>query len=229
MSGSVPSVSFVITTLAGITLRRLSRGRAIWVAVAIALLPVLLAVSKIPWSMTDVFTLSLTSMTVLAPMFIGTSLGDEIEERTTTYLWSRPMPRWTVLAGKLAAIVPMIALFAAGGWILANLARGTGMPPVMSVVAIVLGAFGISMIATALATVAPKHGMAIAIMYLVFFDLPLGAMPFKLKVLSMTYQLSVVSGEFPANPSATSGLLWALGLSVAFGGLSAWRISKLES
>ena len=39
----------------------------------------------------------LVVMALLSSVFVASSIGEEIEERTITYLWSRPLPRWTLL------------------------------------------------------------------------------------------------------------------------------------
>src|SRR5215216_4392853 len=111
---SSASTMFVIAQL---TLKRLLRGRAVWVSVPIAGLPILLAVAmatqKTSTVVYDVLVFQMLLLAVLPPMFVASSIGDDIEDRTATYLWSRPVPRWSVLAGKLVALAPLSAAFIA--------------------------------------------------------------------------------------------------------------------
>ena len=94
----VPTALSATATIASLTWRRLLRGRALWVSLAIALLPVLFAVIHrqlgMPPQQRDLFVFETLIQVLLAPMFVASSIGEEIEDRTTTYLWSRPVPRW---------------------------------------------------------------------------------------------------------------------------------------
>src|SRR5687767_12060107 len=120
MTNGVPSVLSVITTLMGVTLKRFVRGRAIWVCLLIACGPLVPATAMRiegdaeAGEALTVFTLFV--MMILPPAFVASSLGEEIEERTTTYLWSRPVPRWAVLVGKLLALAPIAMLLVIGCW-----------------------------------------------------------------------------------------------------------------
>src|SRR4051794_13415855 len=106
---NVPSTSASLGAIAKLTLTRLRRGRTQWVGLGIAALPLLFAVvasrahsAVVEWTgiANDIFVIELLVLTVLPALFIASSIGDEIEDRTTTYLWSRPLARWTVLLGK---------------------------------------------------------------------------------------------------------------------------------
>ena len=109
---SVPSGLATTRTMASLTLRRLTRGRALGVSLVIAALPVAYAAAMRAVGQTgigqELFAFEVLVLAVLAPMLVGSSIGEEIEDRTTTYLWSRPVPRWAILAGKLAALAPVL-------------------------------------------------------------------------------------------------------------------------
>src|SRR5262245_53382497 len=114
MSKTVPSTGAALATLVGVTLRRLSRQRALWVLLLISLLPAFLA--SFLHGRTSIFDLVATSQLIvtalLASVFVAASVGEEIEDRTTTYLWSRPIARWTIIVGKLLALAPVCGLLA---------------------------------------------------------------------------------------------------------------------
>ena len=102
--------------LARLALTRLLRGKALWFALGLGLLPSLLALA---WragnaEVMTVWERSVTSyalvMTIIAPILVASSLSDEIDDRTAAYLWSRAVPRWTVVAGKLLALAPVVAV-----------------------------------------------------------------------------------------------------------------------
>src|SRR5262249_18729219 len=113
----VPTTLSPVWTLAAITLKRLGRGKALWIGALSAALP---PVFGIAFSATrlhahggtrapdDLFSITVGLLAMLPAMFVGSSIGEEIEERTSTYLWSRPIARWAVLAGKLCALTPIV-------------------------------------------------------------------------------------------------------------------------
>jgi ABC-type transport system involved in multi-copper enzyme maturation permease subunit len=225
------STMFVIAQL---TLERLFRGRAVWVSVPIAGLPVLLAIAmstqKTSTVVYDVLAFEMLLLAVLPPMFVASSIGDDIEDRTATYLWSRPVPRWSVLAGKLVALAPLSAAFVAASWILAVVIGDHVMPSALSIVALASGAIVVCCVSAALATLVPKHGMPLSIAYMLFFDLPVGFMPVSLSNLSITHQLRAVSRILPeVQDQVTGGAIGLVALGAVWLALAVWRIRRLES
>ena len=109
---AVPSTSQAVWTLAAVTLKRLGRGKALWIGGLLAALPVLSAsvlhARRFAASPDDLFKPTTLLLVLLPAMFIGASLGEEIEDRSSTYLWSRPIARGAVLAGKLCALTPIV-------------------------------------------------------------------------------------------------------------------------
>lgn len=218
----VPSTASTLSTMIRITWRRLFRGRAVWVCLGIALLPALLA-AVVPRSH-DTFELVTLAeflvMTVLPPVFVASSIGEEIEDRTTTYLWSRPIARWTMIVGKLVALAPIAMFLVAAGWYLAAQASTTQTASSDSLIAFAAGALGISIMSAGFGTLVPKQGMALAIIYLVILDSAIGAIPASLQKISITHQVLLLSGlDEPASklePAITmviiAGVWLAIGL-----------------
>lgn len=230
---SVPTGISATATIAALTWRRLLRGRALWVSVMIALLPVLFAVIHrrlgMPPKERDLFVFETLILVLLAPMFVASSIGEEIEDRTTTYLWSRPVPRWAVVSGKLCTLVPVTFALLLGSFVIALRAADAGTPSVLGVVALAAGTLAISLVAAAIATLAPKHGMALAIAFLLV-DLPLGALPATLQELSVTHQIRALSNLWAlGRGSATSGAIGLTVLAVVWGVIAALRIRRLEA
>src|SRR5262252_8274854 len=96
---------------------RLWRGRAVWLtALLLAVPPVValgtsvrLADAGARWS--AVADLSFRSLVLIAPVIhLAGALADEIEGKTYTYLWSRPIRREIILAGKVLAVTPLLAV-----------------------------------------------------------------------------------------------------------------------
>ncbi len=226
----VPSGVSTAITISGLTWTRLVRGRALWVSALIAGLPVAFAGVRGAGALRaeELFAFEIVVLAVLAPMFVASSIGEEIEARTTTYLWSRPIPRWAVLAGKLLALVPITAALSVISWVLAIRVGCRGLPSAQSVLAIAAGALTISLLSTGLATLVPKHGMALTVAYLLFFDFPLGVLPAKLQELSISHQIRALSGlKWTEGSLGTPAIAIAL-LATAWALIAARRIRTLE-
>lgn len=226
----VPTTTAVLLTLVRVTWLRLFRGRALWVSVLIAMLPVVLAVAVPTHSFEAVEVVQFLVMVLLPPMFVASSLGEEIEDRTTTYLWSRPIARWTVVAGKLIALAPVAMVLVVAGWFLA-VQLGLGEPPpTITLVAFGSGALAVAALSAGLATLVPRHGMALSIAYLVIMDLTLGAVPASINYISITRHVRAIAGFDPElsiglmQPAIAMAVLAAVWLAIAM-----WRIRRTES
>jgi len=228
MSAKVPGTWSTIATLAGVTLRRLRRGKALWIGEVLGALPVVYAAiarsRQLAGSSDDLFKIWLLLMAIVPAMFVGASIGEEIEDRTSTYLWSRPIARWAVLAGKLCALVPLVIGLFVIGWIATVGVLANELPSATSCIALALGCIATSLVAAGIATLVPKHGMALTIGYMLV-DMFIGAMPFSLAELSITHQAAVLAGptgavQTPLIAMAIVGGLW--------GAIGLLRIRRLE-
>lgn len=229
---AVPSALASTVAMAGVTLKRLVRGRAIFVALAIAFLPVLYAGaigSAHGIAGDELFVFEILSASVLAPMFVAASIGEEIEDRTTTYLWSRPIPRWSIIAGKLVALIPIAVAILVASWLLAAQVAWHAMPPARTLGALALGTLVLSLVSAGIASLAPRHGMALTICYLLFFDSPLGVLPATLAQLSVTHQIRALSGLWGGSAGVASPLLALALLAAFYSALAALRFRKLEA
>lgn len=206
--------------LARITLVRLMRGRAVWASLAIALAPAAFA-SMAHGRVDQLLLYEQMLLAILPAMFVASSLAEELEDRTATYLWSRPLPRGAVLAGKLLALVPVVVALALASWV-ASASVGDAPITASSLIGLAAGAVTASMVAAALAMLAPRQGMALTIFYLLFADLPIGELPQSLRVLSLSYQTRVVCG---GELSAIAPLLLIAAIA---GGIAWWRMRRLE-
>lgn len=224
---TVPSSASVLRTLVLVTWRRLLRGRALWVSVLIALLPVLLAAALRGRESGPAELVQFLVMALLPPMFVASSLGEEIEDRTTTYLWSRPLARWTIVIGKLLALAPIAILLVVGGFVLTFQITASKMPPALGLAGIAGGTFTIAAMSAGIATLVPKHGMALSLIYLVVFDIALGLLPASINHISITRQVRLLTFDVTegiAVPAITLAAISCMWLALAL-----WRIRRLES
>jgi ABC-type transport system involved in multi-copper enzyme maturation permease subunit len=225
----VPATGSVLSTLVGVTLRRLLRGRALWVILLIALLPVLLAGALNGKSEVRdmIAALELVVMVLLPCVFVASAIGEEIEDRTTTYLWSRPLARWTLVVGKLLALAPISAVLVTGSWLLAMQA-GSAPVSLQPAIAFAAGTCAVSVVAAGIALLVPKHGMAVSIAYLVIIDLVVGGIPASLQAISITRQVRLLAGIESA-PSLVTPAITTVVIAAVWLAIGLWRLRRLES
>ncbi|MCX5742073.1 MAG: ABC transporter permease subunit [Proteobacteria bacterium] len=224
-------------TIAWVALVRLVRGRALWIALVMALLPIGYALvvrdGGRPDLPADLFAVEQLLLVVVPPMLLAAAIGDELEDRTTAYLWSRPVPRWSVLAGKLVALAPIAIVLVLASWIVAGLVGSGSAPPLGTVAALAAGGLVIAIVAMGLATLVPKHGIALTVTYFLFLDLPIGALPASLRYLSVTHHVRTLAGTKTAalaqlDPQGPAVLALAL-IACGWSAIALWRIRRIEA
>ncbi len=227
---AVPSTASALATIARVTVRRMLRGRALWVCAAIALLPVAYAAvmqSHGRHRLEEAYYIELLLLGVLPPAFIASSIGEEIEDRTTTYLWSRPLARWTMPIGKLIGLAPVVVLLMLTSWWLTVEIMIRRSPPVDTLLGLAAASLATSMISAGIAMLMPKHGMALTIVYMLS-NVPIGEIPASIQIASVTHQANLIA-RFDADATASTGataMAIVAGLWLAVG---LWRIQRLES
>jgi ABC-type transport system involved in multi-copper enzyme maturation permease subunit len=217
--------------LARLTLKRITRGKLIWISLAIAILPMLFAATLAVGHSSNVleaaFAMQVFAVAIIPPLFCAPAIAEELEDRTASYLWSRPIPRWVLLAGKLLALAPFAMLCVTASWLLTGFVGLGHAPPGDTIIAVAAGAFGVGVTAAGIASLAPKRGMALAIIYILIIDLPVGQIPASLAWLSVTHAATVLAG-FETAPiykgAIAMSVLCAIWLTVSFG-----RLSRIEA
>lgn len=231
----------MIGAIARLTWKRIRRGQAVWVALGISLLPLFVAVflrqaitdphDRMEFTI-DLYAVEMFVLAVVPALFVAASIGEEIEDRTVTYLWSRPLPRWHVIAGKLVALAPIAVALVLAGWLLAIAVAYGRLAEPWTIIAIALATLAVSCVAAGIGTLAPKHGMALTIIYMLLFDLPIGEIPASLQILSITHQTRLLAGISPSGvhdaarlaPAITMGVLAAVWFAVGL-----WKIRRTEA
>ena len=227
----VPSSLSALFAIARLTLMRVMRGKTVWVGIVIACLPFLLALILASQKHVDVeepvYAVELLILALIPPMFIAASIGEELEERTATYLWSRPLPRWTVLAGKLLTLAPMAVALVIGSFIVSVELGAHKLPETAAIASLAIGAVATSIVAAGIATLVPKHGMSLAILYLLFIDVPVGEIPASIRNISVTHNAETLAGH--GSGSATTGAIVLAVICVGWLALAFRRIGRIET
>jgi ABC-type transport system involved in multi-copper enzyme maturation permease subunit len=223
--------------LARLALTRALRGKALWVAVATIAFPAMIAMvrSNMKHDPTEVwesvFVIALLALPVVPSVLVGPSLADEIDDKTSAYLWSRSLPRWTIVIGKLLALAPVAGLIMATG-----LAASWGMMGATSAVPSDVAVRGIAALAVAgvvgsilvgaLALLVPRQAIAIAVIYLLI-DAVIGSLPFKLAHVSLLFGARAIAGFHQAG--VAGGLITMVAISAVAMFIALRRIATIET
>jgi ABC-type transport system involved in multi-copper enzyme maturation permease subunit len=209
--------------IAGLTWTRLWRQKAIWVSGILSAVPVLIAIAagQNPNNIDVVLGASISLLAILPPLHVAASLSEEFEERTAAYLWSRPIPRWTIVSGKLLALVPLVIALEIIGAVLGGQklgAIGTSLQLDRVVIGLGLGVVAASCASAGISTIWPKHGMSISMIWLLFVDQTIGLIPASLQNLSITHHVRTIieqNGRLAATPIIALLAISAIWLVVA--------------
>jgi len=227
---TTPRARSMVAPLAAVTLRRFARGKALWIAAGLAALPIGYAALRharsAPPRSEELFAMMMLLVAVLPAMFVASSIGEEIEDRTSAYLWSRAIPRWAIVAGKLAALAPVAAVLLAASWY-AAIRIATAPPPLASCAAVAAASVAGSVVAAGIATLVPRHAMVPTICYLLT-DNAIGALDFSFAGLSITHQAKLIA-QFADAPSPVGAPLLAMaGIAAVWAAIALLRIRRLE-
>jgi ABC-2 type transport system permease protein len=222
--------------IARVTLTRMLRGRSIWVVIGLCVLPTLWAAVQKVDSVDDmglVFVTWALLLAILPPVLLAAAIGEEIEERTASYLWSRPIPRWSIVIGKMVALVPILWL-ALGASVLVpfyvfvpNAAAHGDVAARIGAMAI-LATLGAAAVTAGLTTIAPRYGTILSIAYLLFIDDPLAAIDASISRMSVIYNAIQIAAINDNAQSLGRSIAWLAGLIAVWVGIAVWRIRRLE-
>lgn len=233
-----------VATIARLTWKRILRGRTIWATAILLLVPLGIAALTFlrledpgeRWSM--VAEITLRSIVLLAPvLFLSPVVNEENENKTYTYLWSRPVPRTALLFGKLLAVAPVVAgaavvaLIASFG--IVSLGQGemdpSSLPRVL--LAAAAGTVAASCFALGIGTLFPRHPLVAAFGYVFFAEQILPQVK-AIQNVSTLYHVKIIAHLPRSNfafEGGMGGALLALALlSALWLGLAVWRIRRLE-
>lgn len=236
MNASVLSSVEAVAAIARLAVTRATRSRSLWVALGLSLLPTLYAIGhriaghdpSAHWARA-LGTCTLL-IAVIPPILVASSIADDIDDKTSAYLWSRPLARWTIVIGKLIGLAPFVVLCTSLAVTISWVALGPGLVPVdafaRGLAALAAGALAASAIAAGIATLAPRFAVATAVCWLLLIDLPVGGLDVGLHVIATSFGARALAGVGNGDPvtgAISLVVLTALGLGVAL-----WRTERIE-
>ncbi len=234
MSATYLSGAQASTAIARLALLRTARGKALWFALALGLLPVLLgwawrADGTAPLEAWDRLLVTFTMvMGIIAPILVASSLSDEIDDRTAAYLWSRAVPRWSVVTGKLLAMAPIVAAPLLLGLTLAWIVIGPGAIGTLTfartIGAFALGAVGASALSALIATLAPRFATPLAVGWMLIIDTTFAGFDISLRAITVSYGTRAIA-RGSTDPVGAISLLVLTALALAW---SIRRVKRIE-
>jgi ABC-type transport system involved in multi-copper enzyme maturation permease subunit len=240
----VPSGPSAAMSLARLSFKRVVRSRVIWISAILAVLPAVAQVAaggsasmKDDWR--ELYSVVTVVLAIIPALHLAPAIAEEIEDRTYTYLWSRPIPRWALLAGKLMGLVPIAAAFVTASIALSfALAFGSDTGSHLGllgdcVLAAALGVVAMSCTSLGIGSLVPRHATAVSIVYLLAIDSAVGAMPFSIQNLSVSFHVRTIAlsnlGTWDVmGSSAAMSAAWLFGISALWIGIAVWRITGAE-
>lgn len=221
--------------IARVTFKRASRGAALWVVLGMSLIPELVGVFILEGSLAnwdELYWIWLRLMSIVVPVLLASAISEEIEEKTMAYLWSRPLPRWSIIAGKMIALIPVAWVGLALALVLpfytlvgseASSATEMLMRNLVSVVFVVIGAAAVT---AGLSTLAPRFATVLAMAYLLFIDGPLGSTDASINRLTVSHNAKQIAGIVPGDMVTAIG--WMLAITAIWMAVAVWRVRRIE-
>ncbi len=228
--------------IARVTFKRVLRGKSLWVVAGLSLLPLVIAglvraAAKKELDPVDFWGGVMATWTyfqaILPPVLIGSAIAEEIEEKTMTYLWSRPLPRWSIIAGKLVALVPVL-------WVVLSIS--VVLPFFLTVPhagehtnllyrslgSVILGTATAAAVTTGITTLAPRAGLVLSLAYLLFVDRSFAWFEISIAKLSLTYHSLRLSGAYGDIENPVVATIWLLAISAVWLGVAAFQVRRIE-
>ena len=223
--------------LARLFLKQILRSKVVWIMGLIVSLPGIVAIALAEqdpaqaWMITVGISTSL--LAIVPPVFAGGVVADELDSQTYTFLWSRPLPRWTVLVGKLLGAIPLVTAAVVAsvviGWsALDSEGLVTTEQLRMACLGLAVGSVAACTISAGIGTLVVRHPIVAGIVYMLLLDVTMGAIPFSLRHISLSFQVSELAGVGEVGVSAIWSLAFIAGVTALWLGIGLWRIGRLE-
>lgn len=209
----------VVKLLLVLSVRRARRGRGVWLALvmlALAVASALMALATDYGGITffkqtlELFVRYLTPF--IMALLASHAVAEEVQTKTITYLFSRPIPRWTLPMGKylgsLCVAAPLLCLALALIYLL-GMASYPGeiaaeLPAlVQGLVATCLGVVLFGAVATAFGTMFTGHPFVVNLIFLLISEVGISQIPGWTKLASMTVHLLCLAGIYEAKTTLT--------------------------
>jgi ABC-type transport system involved in multi-copper enzyme maturation permease subunit len=221
--------------LARLSLLRMVRGKTMYITSLLVFVPLIIVLlikdrEDLEWRLAVEAALGLV-IPLGAAVHVSGAVNDELEQKTYTFLWSRPIHRASILFGRLLAMTPLLFALGALSILLAAAASNDvpsgGIPVALGAV---LGAsVGCSLFALGAGAMYPRYATIITIAFLIFIEQIMAAIPVAQKA-SIVAHARALAGHgagvvIPAKGHAIMGLLIVGGAWLA---LAYYKVTNAE-
>jgi ABC-type transport system involved in multi-copper enzyme maturation permease subunit len=222
--------------LAALSFRRALRGKSLWVVLVLALLPNIVTAFQVgnhvsletTWD--TLFTFTILVLSVAVPIQVASSLADEVDDKTSAYLWSRAIPRWSMVTGKLLGLVPLstalVLLQVVIGWLIIGPGQIPGSDLGRVALATLAGAIGTAAMSAMFATLLPRFAVPLAMCWLLVLDSWIGALDMNLHVIATSFGARAIAGIGDHDP--TVGVISLATIVAVSMTIAVRRIQRLE-
>ena len=241
-----------------LSLRRAWRGRVVWLTVAMLSLVLVAALVTLASGYADLAFFKRVVevyLRYLVPFIMALhgshAVAEEVQDKTITYLFSRPIPRWSLPLGKylgnLAVTTPLLCVSLALVYVVSLLTYPSEIPPELpwlgrGLVAVCLAAVLFGAISTAFGTLFSGHPFVVNLIFLLIVEVGVSHIPGWTKLVAMNVHLRAVAGVYQAgstlsiaDPELTGGvslvvlvamsLVW-IGLTAGWSGAAEYRTDQ---
>lgn len=192
---------------------RLSLGaRLVWVIIGLLSLPMLAAGFSLATESAGLsfFKHELSAylrffVPFIMALFASSAVAEEVQDRTITYLFSRPIRRWSLPAGKflggIALTIPLVAISMTGVFLICMMEVPSLILdelPVLgtALLCAVLAALYYGAVATAFGTIFTRYPFVATLVYFFIVEIGLSSVPGRFKVISTAVHLQVLAGLY---------------------------------
>lgn len=209
----------VVRLIMMLSVRRARRGRGVWLA--LALLALALAAAGVTLATgyggisfyKDTLELLLRYLTpFIMALLASHAVAEEVQGKTITYLFSRPIPRWALPVGKYLGSVCIATPLLCLALILVYVIGLLGYPDeimaelpslLKGLGAVCLGVVLFGAVATAFGTMIVGHPFVVNMIYLLVAEVGISLIPGWTKLASMTVHLRAVAGIYEPEKTFT--------------------------
>jgi hypothetical protein len=214
-----------VLAIARLTAWRLVHSRLPLIGIVMAALPIAFAAAlrgRATYELRS-FEVEQALLVVLPAIVVAASITSDLDDRAITYLWSRPIARWTLVVGKLVVLSPYVVGLVAIGWVAATAVGAGHLASGASIGALAAGAFSGTLVAAGLSVAAPRYGMVLALIYMLV-DGAIGLIPASLQSLSVSHDIAALAGVTPG-----SSISAAASLGIISAGWLTYSLLKIRS
>ena len=186
----------ILAALSRLTLRRFIRSHNPLLCVVLATVPIVFAGALRGRAALSSRILEVEDLllVVLCGIVVSAAISHDLEDRAATYLWCRPVRRSSPMVVNLVVLGPLVVCSVVASWSVAH-AIGLGwLPPARCVVGLSLGASAACAVGAAIASLAPRQGMVLSILYLLVDDM-IGRIPANISVISVLHNTNVLASS----------------------------------